>query len=90
MHTIKPLDKDTLDSLTEYKLVVTVEEHNILGGLGSAVAEYYAHKKERPRQLMLGVNDFYPHPGKYGYLLDECGLTPEKISERVMETYAEG
>ena len=90
MHTVKPLDKDTLNSLTEYKLIVTVEEHNIFGGLGSAVAEYYANRKERPRQLMLGVNDFYPHPGKYEYLLNECGLTPEKISERVMETYAEG
>lgn len=90
MHTVKPLDKEALNSLAECKLVVTVEEHNILGGLGSAVAEYYACRRERPRQLMLGVNDFYPHPGSYEYLLNECGLTPEKISERVMEAYAEG
>lgn len=89
MHTVKPLDKETLNSLAEYNLVVTVEEHNILGGLGSAVAEYYACRRERPRQLMLGVNDFYPHPGSYEYLLNECGLTPEKISERVMDAYAE-
>lgn len=90
MHTVKPLDKDTLNSLMEYRLIVTVEEHNILGGLGSAIAEYYAYKKESPPQLMLGVNDFYPHPGSYEYLLNECGLTPEKISERVMEAYVEG
>ena len=90
MHTVKPLDEYILNSLKEYKLIVTVEEHNILGGLGSAVAEYYACRERRPRQLMLGVNDFYPHPGSYAYLLDECGLTPEKISERVMEIYAEG
>lgn len=90
MHTVKPLDKDTLNSLMEYKLIVTVEEHNILGGLGSAVAEYYACKKERPRQLMLGVNDFYPHPGSYEYLLNECGLSPEKITESVMKEYVEG
>lgn len=89
MHTVKPLDEDTLNSLMEYELIVTVEEHNILGGLGSAAAEYYACKKEKPRQLMLGVNDFYPHPGSYEYLLGECGLTPEKIAERVMEVYAE-
>lgn len=90
MHTIKPLDKIALNSLTECKFIVTVEEHNILGGLGSAVAEYYACRKRRPRQLMLGVNDFYPHPGSYEFLLNQCGLTPEKISERVMEVYAEG
>lgn len=89
MHTIKPLDKDILDALSEYPLIVTVEEHNILGGLGSAVAEYYACKKERPRQLMIGVNDFYPHPGSYEYLLNECGLSPEKIAERVMKVYVE-
>lgn len=90
MHTIKPLDKDTLNSLMEYKLIVTVEEHNILGGLGSAVAEYFACKKGRPRQLMLGVNDFYPHPGSYEYLLNECGLSPEKITESVIKEYVEG
>lgn len=90
MHTVKPLDEDILNSLIEYELIVTVEEHNILGGLGSAVAEYYACRRRRPRQLMLGVNDFYPHPGSYAYLLNECGLTPEKISERVMGVYAEG
>ncbi len=89
MHTVKPLDKDMLDSLSEYQLVVTVEEHNILGGLGSAVAEYYACKKKRPRQIMVGVNDFYPHPGSYEYLLNECGLSPEKIVERVMKVYVE-
>lgn len=90
MHTIKPLDKETLNSLMEYQLIVTVEEHNILGGLGSAVAEYYACKKKRPRQLMIGVNDFYPHPGSYEYLLNVCGLSPEKIAERVKNEYAEG
>lgn len=90
MHTVKPLDKDILNSLMGYKLIVTVEEHNIFGGLGSAVAEYYACKKERPRQLMIGVNDFYPHPGSYEYLLNECGLSPEKIVERVKNEYAEG
>lgn len=90
MHTVKPLDKDTLNSLIENKLIVTVEEHNILGGLGSAVAEHYACGKVRPRQLMIGVNDFYPHPGSYEYLLNECGLTPEKMAERVMKVYAEG
>ena len=87
MHTVKPLDEGTLASLKEYELIVTIEEHTILGGLGGAVSEYYACSAQRPRQLMIGINDFYPHPGSYEYLLEECGLTPEKIAERVMETY---
>lgn len=90
MHTIKPLDTDTLDELKKYELVVTVEEHTVIGGLGSAVAEYYACEMRSPRQLMIGINDFYPHPGSYEYLLEECGLTPEKITERVLSVYAKG
>lgn len=86
MHTVKPLDIKALDMLKTYEWVVTVEEHTVIGGLGSAVAEYYAGSFERPRQLMIGINDFYPHPGSYEYLLEECGLNPEKIAERIMET----
>ena len=88
MHTIKPLDINILEALKEYQLIVTVEEHTVIGGLGSAVAEYYAGNVQRPRQLIIGIEDFYPHPGSYEYLLDECGLTPEKIAERVMKVYA--
>ena len=87
MHTIKPLDIDMLNSLREYQLIATIEEHTVFGGLGSAVAEHYACGKSRPRQVIIGINDFYPHPGSYEYLLRECGLTPEKIAERVMDAY---
>lgn len=90
MHTIKPLDTKTLERLKDYELIVTVEEHTVIGGLGSAVAEYYAGCVRRPRQLMIGINDFYPHPGSYAYLLDECGLTPEKIAEKIRSAYVKG
>lgn len=90
MHTVKPIDTQMLDMLKDYELIVTVEEHTVIGGLGSAVAEYYAGCASRPRQLMVGINDFYPHPGSYEYLLDACGLTPEKIAERVKNVYVEG
>ena len=41
MHTIKPVDKKALDKISKnFKFIVTVEEHNVIGGLGSAVAEY--------------------------------------------------
>lgn len=79
MHTIKPLDEKCLAALLDYQLVFTVEEHTVKGGLGSAVAEFYADKRKRPRQIMLGVNDRFPHPGSYEYLLEECGLSKASI-----------
>ena len=80
MHTLKPLDGEAVDALLEKKLIVTVEEASIIGGLGSAVAEHLAAKKQKPPQLMLGIRDCFPHAGSYEYLLDQCGLTAEKIA----------
>ncbi len=84
MHTIKPLDKEGLDRIfAEYDLVITVEEHNILGGMGSAVAEYKATLVNTPRQVFIGFNDsFYP-AGSQDFVLDEAGLSVEKIAERI-------
>lgn len=84
MHTIKPLDTEAVDSVLNHKLIVTVEEHNIIGGLGSAVAEYLSPKRCRPPQLLIGINDFFPHAGDYEYLLGQCGLTVPQISEKVL------
>lgn len=86
MHTIKPLDTECLENLLGYQLIVTVEEHSVIGGLGGAVAEYFAPKKQKPPHLLIGIQDRFPHAGSYEYLLDQCGLTGEKIAKRVMET----
>lgn len=83
MHTLKPLDGEAVDTLLEKKLIVTVEEASIIGGLGSAVAEHLAAKKQKPPQLMLGIRDCFPHAGSYEYLLDQCGLTAEKIAGEI-------
>lgn len=80
MHTLKPLDGEATDALMNRKLIVTVEEASIIGGLGSAVAEHLALQKQKPPQLMLGIRDCFPHAGSYEYLLDQCGLTAEKIA----------
>ena len=80
MHTIKPIDQEAIDAEMGKQLLVTVEEASIVGGLGSAVAEYIAPKKQKPAQLMLGVKDAFPHAGTYQYLLDSCGLTSEQIA----------
>jgi transketolase len=85
MHTLKPLDTEILDSLEEYEFVFTVEEHNVIGGLGSAVAEYMIQKLKCPRQIIIGVEDIFPHAGSYEYLLKQCGLTSEQIAEKVIQ-----
>ena len=81
MHTVKPLDTEILDKLfADYKLIVTVEEHFTVGGLGSAIAEYKADKPNAPRQIMLGIPNEFKHAGSYAYMLDQCGLTANKIA----------
>ena len=86
MHTIKPLDKEGLDKIFDsYDVIVTIEEHNVLGGMGSAVAEYKATKENAPRQVFIGFNDsFYP-AGNQDFVLDEAGLSVDKIADRIKE-----
>jgi len=87
MHTIKPIDKEAiLKDLSRFKLLVTVEDHNIYGGLGSAVAEAISIEMKKPPQLLIGVNDFYPKPGDYDYLLEQCELKAAQIVNNVEQT----
>ncbi|MEY8338973.1 transketolase C-terminal domain-containing protein [Lachnospiraceae bacterium 62-35] len=89
MHTVKPLDTEMLDRLCEHQLIVTIEEHNIIGGLGSAVAEYLAPKRKRPRQLLFGIHDFYPHAGNYEDALEQCGLLPSQMLVEILKEMKE-
>ena len=50
MHTIKPIDKDEIKESCKSKLIVSVEEHNVVGGLGSAISEYKARITNSPKQ----------------------------------------
>ena len=75
MHTIKPLDTEMLDSVfKENSLILTVEEHTCLGGLGSAVAEYKAQFSNAPRQIMASLGDAFQELGDYDYILRKCAL----------------
>jgi transketolase len=86
LHTLKPLDTKLLDSiLTSSKLIVTVEEHSVVGGVGSAVSEYYAKFKNKPPQLILGLPDEFGVTAEYKYLLDKYGLVGEKIAKSIIE-----
>lgn len=85
MHTIKPIDKEGLDKIfAEYELVVTVEEHNVTGGMGSALAEYKATKAKAPRQVLIGFSDTVAKAGSQRYVWLQYGLTGEQIAERIV------
>lgn len=84
VHTIKPLDAECLDRLfEEYKLIITVEEHNVLGGMGSAVAEYKATKANTPRQVFIGFQDSFVKAGTQRYVWEQAGLTDVQIADRI-------
>ena len=87
MHTIKPIDKDMILEASKTKLILTVEEHNIIGGLGSAVAESLSQIKNSPRQDFVGIKDVYDTGGEYNFLKEKHGLSAEKIVENVEFNY---
>jgi len=82
MHTIKPIDQEIiLKAAIETGAIVTAEEHNILGGLGGAVAEVVAEVNPVP-VLRVGVNDRFGHSGPALKLMERYGLTAEHISKQ--------
>jgi transketolase len=86
MHTLKPLDGDAIEEACSHaSLLVTVEEHGIIGGLGGALAEYTAKRGGAPRQLFIGLPDQFGKNGDYKYLLHKYGLTGEHIAGKVIE-----
>ncbi len=85
MHTIKPIDTESIDEYLDSRMLVTVEESTVIGGLGSAVAEYLAAKKTKPPQLIIGIEDLFPHAGSYEYLLKQCGLDEQSIFKRISD-----
>ena len=84
MHTIKPIDKMAIEKACDSNLIVSVEEHNVIGGLGSAIAEYKSSLKKSPKQLFLGVKDNYSKGGNYKFLLEKHRLIPDKIVEDIL------
>ena len=83
--TIKPIDKNTiLEYARKCDLIVTVEEHNIIGGLGSAVAEIIAENNTKSKLLRIGLNDEYSAKiGKQDYLRAHYKINSKNIVERI-------
>jgi len=83
-HTIKPLDKEAVLSVADKaKLIVTLEENTIIGGLGGAVAEVMAQSKTGARLKILGLIDEFLEIATYEDQLRKCSLMPDQIVETV-------
>lgn len=82
MHTIKPIDKDIIcKAAKETGVIVTAEEHSVIGGLGSAVADVVTECCPVP-VVKVGVNDVFGHSGPAVDLIKEFGLCAENIAEK--------
>jgi transketolase len=84
VHTVKPLDTEAVDrAVSRASLIVTVEEHSTIGGLGGAIAEHNARKGGAPPHLSLGLPDRFGKNGDYKYLLKKYRLVGELIAEDI-------
>lgn len=83
MPVVKPLDNDTiLEGAKKTNFVVTVENHSVIGGLGSAVCEVLS--EHMPTQVYrIGVNDEFGQSGEQRQLMDFYGLTAEKLAQKI-------
>jgi len=84
LHTIKPIDQDLINTLaSQCTHIVTVEDHNIIGGLGSAVAEGLAEVGFSGKLLRLGVQDTFGESGLPDELFEKYGFSAHQIVEKV-------
>jgi len=89
MHTVKPIDKEIIRSVAlKAKAIFTIEEHSIIGGLGSAVSEVLAEANRKVYFRRIGLPDAYPKDiGSQEYLRSRLGLSVNDIEKRILEAY---
>ena len=88
---MKPIDRDvTIECAKKYKMIVTCEEHNIVGGFGSAIAEILAETQGRKAfQLRIGLQDEYgTQVGNQKYLREQYGMSAKQIAARILRSFS--
>ncbi len=86
MHTIKPFDEEAfLNEARKAKVIVSVEEHSIYGGLGEQCASLIAQNKINTHFQILGIPNEYMINGSQSDVLDYYNMSPEKISKTVTD-----
>lgn len=89
MRFVKPIDEQLVTALAKsHGIIVTVEEHVVAGGAGSAVNEVLANANKRPRVINLGLPDRHLKHGKPETVLSECGLDSDSIVKAVQDATA--
>ena len=85
MPTVKPIDEEAIFSaIRDCGKIVTVEEHNVIGGLGSAVCEVVCKAEAPCRVTRVGIDDMYTESGPHDQLMDKYNLSPEHIAQVVI------
>jgi transketolase len=87
MHSIKPFDYKALEKIVSSKIYIfTIEEHSIIGGLGSVVSEYISESQFNPKFKRFALPDEYSHyVGSQFFIREKFGFTSKKISNDILE-----
>ena len=86
MRFVKPLDRQILDEALKISpRLVTVEDNSLIGGFGSAIAEYLADKQSSSKLLRLGIEDHFVEHGKSSQLYEQLGLNAEQIAKHILD-----
>lgn len=86
VHTIKPLDLAALERARQsHRLLVSLEEHSIIGGLGGAIAEYLSEAGGGPKLMRMGIPDAYSAAGSQRWIWEQNGIDCASIAKRIGE-----
>ena len=86
MPTLKPIDEELIVHAAEWsKMLVTVEDHTIVGGLGSAVADVLSEHDNTPSLFKIGLNDIFPESAPPNDLYEKYGLSAGQIKEQILD-----
>jgi transketolase len=84
IHTLKPFSEKLIKKFDNFSNIITVEEHSIIGGLSSIIAEKIAKSNCKSKLTSIALPDSFGPTGTYNYLLDFHGLTGHKITEKIL------
>lgn len=86
MRFLKPIDEEILhEALSKYSIIITIEDGTIIGGLGSAVLEFMSEHRYKNNLIRMGIPDRFIEHGEPMELYEECGISPARIVEKVLE-----
>ena len=82
----KPIDEEILEeATTRYSSLITIEDGTVVGGMGSAVAEWMTRHDRTNRLRMLGVQDEFVHQGTVAELYERCGMDAQSLEKAIMQ-----